>query len=202
MISRGLWRSRPSFDLLRPHHARRHDDAQRRDVPPVGLGVEGAQDGLGERVADDRGGVDAVALHVVEELLGAEVATLHRGDRPADHQVADGVEQPGAVHQRRCGHVARAGLVDPFGDGLEVLFGRHALLVVRVEHAEQVVLAPHHTLGHAGGAAGVEQQEVVARCGPRARCTLSSVPAAAASSYGVAHSGHGPDPSSTQSHSA
>ena len=107
-----------------------------------------------------------MALHVVEELLGAEVAALHRGDRPADHQVADRVEQPGAVHQRRGGHVARARLGDPVGDGLEVLLGWHALLVVRVEHAEQVVLAPHDALGHAGGAAGVEQQEVVARSAP------------------------------------
>ena len=39
------------------------------------------------------------------------------------------------------------------------------------EHVEQVVLAPHHALGHAGGAAGVEQQQVVAASGPRAPST-------------------------------
>ena len=82
---------------------------------------------------------------------------------PADHQVADGVEQPGAVHQRCHGHVPRARLGDPVGNGLEILFGWHSLLVVRVEHPEQIVLAPHDPLGHAGGATRVEQQEVIAR---------------------------------------
>ena len=37
------------------------------------------------------------------------------------------------------------------------------------EHVEQVVLAPHHALGDAGGAAGVEQQQVVARALDRRR---------------------------------
>ena len=102
----------------------------------------------------------------IEELLGAEVAALHGGDAAADHQVADHVEQSGAVHQRGRRHVAGAGLGDPAAHGVEVLFGWHPLLVVRVEHAEQVGLAPHHTLGHAGRAAGVEQQQMVAAATP------------------------------------
>ena len=36
-----------------------------------------------------------------------------------------------------------------------------------VEDDEEVVLAPHHALGHPGGAAGVEQEEVVAVASPR-----------------------------------
>jgi hypothetical protein len=42
------------------------------------------------------------------------------------------------------------------------------LLVVGVERAEHVVLAPHHALRHPGGAARVDQQQVVARTTPRA----------------------------------
>ena len=38
------------------------------------------------------------------------------------------------------------------------------------EHVEQVVLAPHHALRHAGGAAGVEQQQVVAAAAPAVGC--------------------------------
>ena len=34
------------------------------------------------------------------------------------------------------------------------------------QHLEQVLLAPHHPLGHAGGAAGVHEQQVVARAAP------------------------------------
>ncbi len=154
--------------LLRPHDTGRHDHPQRRDVPAVRVGVECPKDRLGERVADDRRRVDAVALHGVEELLGAEVTALHRGDRAPDHQVAEGVEQPRAVHQRCGGHVARARLHDALGHGIEILFGGHPLLVVGVEHPEQVVLTPHHALGHAGRTAGVEQQEVIAAASPGA----------------------------------
>ncbi len=95
-----------------------------------------------------------------------EVPTDHRGDAAADHQVADRVEQSGAVHQRRSGHVARPGLADTFLGRSQILLRRQAFAVVGVEHAEQVVLPPHHALGHAGGAAGVEQQEVVPRSTP------------------------------------
>ena len=44
MMSRGLWRRRPCLGLGAPHHARRHDHPQARDVPAVRLGVEGAED--------------------------------------------------------------------------------------------------------------------------------------------------------------
>ena len=50
--------------------------------------------------------------------------------------------------------------------GLAVLDGRDE---GADEGAEQVVLAPHHALGHARGATGVEQQQVVAAAAPRAR---------------------------------
>ena len=106
-------------------------------------------------------------LDRVEQLGRIEPAPLHGDDAAADHQVAERVEQPGAVHQRRRGQVARPGLDDPCGCRAEVLLRRQALLVRRVEGAEQVVLAPHDALRHAGGAARVEQQEVIAGAAPR-----------------------------------
>ncbi len=200
MISRSLWRSRPCLGLLRPHDARRHDDPQRGDVPSVGFGVEGPQDGLGERVADDRGRVDPVDLHVVEELLGAEVATLHGRDRAADHQVADRVEEARAVHQRRGRHVARAGLADAFGDRVEILLGwacacgcwRRARRRGRPGATSPPWASRWCRRCRAAGGGRPSGPTGPARC---RRCRPG-----AAASYGVAQSGHGPDPSSTQSH--
>ena len=158
----------PVLALLRPDHTGRHDHAQRRDVPSVGLGVQGPQDRLGERVADDRDRVDLIALDRAEQLGRIEVPVLHRGDRSTDHQRADRVEQTCAVHQGRSGKPLGAGLDDSFADGIEVLFGRHAALVVGIEGAEHVVLTPHHTLRHPGRATGVEQKQVIATAPPRA----------------------------------
>jgi hypothetical protein len=38
------------------------------------VGIEGAEDGLGERVAHDGDGVHALGLDLVEQLLRVEVA--------------------------------------------------------------------------------------------------------------------------------
>jgi hypothetical protein len=121
------------------------------------------------RITDDRGRVDGVPLDAVEELGGIEVTPLECGDAAADHQVADRVEHPRAVHQRRGGQVARPWFDDPVAGRVEVLFGRHAALVGRVERAEHVVLAPHDALRHPGRTAGVQEDQVVARPSPRAR---------------------------------
>ena len=69
--------------------------------------------------------------------------------------------------------------------------------MVSVEAADQVVLAPHHALGHAGRAAGVQDVQVVGRAAPR-RDGATRGRAVAACSYGMAQSGQAPVPSSTQ----
>ena len=166
MIRRELCRSRPALVCGRPDHATRHHHAQRRDVPPIGFGVERAQDRLGERIPDDRHAVDAVLLHRVEQLDGIEVAPGHRDDGPAEREVPHRVERPRAVHQRCSGQVARPWL-------------RHARVVrvparrvgerlprCRVEASDQIVLSPHHALRHAGGPAGEQDVEVVRRPAP------------------------------------
>ena len=111
-------------------------------------------------------------LDRVEEFGSVEVATLERGDAPAHHQVADRVEHPRPVHQRCCGQVPRARLEHAFAGRVEILLGRHPPLVRRVERSEDVVLTPHHALGHSGRATGVEQDQVVAGSTPRARHVL------------------------------
>ena len=201
MISRSLWRSRPGLGRRRPDHAARHDHPQRRDVPAVRLGVEGPQDRLGEGVADDR--------HRVDPLVPRRCRAARR-DRsggpvivttlPPTIRLDSALNSPVPCISGAAGRLRGPGLVTRSVAAVEVLLRREALAVGRVEGAEQVVLAPHHALRHAGRAAGVEQHEVVAGAAPRPGARGPSVGVAAAASYGVAQSGHGPLPSSTHSH--
>ena len=66
----------------------------------------------------------------------------------------------------------------------------------RVRMCVEIGVAPHHALRHAGGAARVEEDEVVATATPR-RAGARVVAAAAACSYGTAQSGTASVPSST-----
>ena len=68
----------------------------------------------------------------------------------------------GDDHHRRA-----LGRRDAGGDlgGVGGRSGAGERVAARAEHVEQVVLAPHHALRHAGRAAGVEQQQVVAARG-------------------------------------
>ena len=68
-----------------------------------------------------------------------------------------------------------AGSAPPVGvERVDDLLGRRDRRVAEVpaaERAEEDVLgAPHHALGHAGGAAGVEDVEVVGGAGPEVAC--------------------------------
>ena len=71
----------------------------------------------------------------------------------------------GAVHQGRGGDgdgVFRgAGALGGFVEAVDRRDPQHGVAAA-AQHLEQVVLPPHHALGHAGGAAGVEDQQVVA----------------------------------------
>ena len=80
-------------------------------------------------------------------------------------------ERAGHQHhrQRRVGVDASHQLID-VGRGRSTGNG----VAARTEHVEQIVLAPHHTLGHTGGAAGVEQQQVVAAAPPTNRRRLGA----------------------------
>ena len=67
-----------------PHHARRDDQPQRREVPArPGSRSSALQHRLGERVADDRRAVDAAALSTVDESSAAsKLCAVERDDAP------------------------------------------------------------------------------------------------------------------------
>ena len=90
---------------------------------------------------------------------------------PSEHRL-ERRERAGAVHQRRRGQVhavsrrrrrSRSRSRRRLRPALRAASRRRAGTVARREHAAQVLVAPHHALRHAGGAAGVEEVEVVAR---------------------------------------
>ena len=88
MISRGLWRSRPSLvsgDHITPDETMtRSDEMSHRS----GSASSARRIGLANASPTIEIAVDAVALDRVEQLVGVEVAARHRDDRAADHQVA------------------------------------------------------------------------------------------------------------------
>ena len=139
----------------------------------LGFGlVERAQHRLRERVADDRHLGDPALLHHAPELVRVEVAGLERHDRAADRHGLERGEGAGAVHERRRRevHGDPARVDDPLRDRAGG-FGAadHRLAVEGIhaleQHADEVFVAPHHTLGHARGPAGVEEVVVVAAAG-------------------------------------
>jgi hypothetical protein len=108
--------------------------------------------------------VTRLASMASKHRLCAEVADEHHG--VALEEKPQRAPLGGAVHQRRGvqrhhWRVGCSGLVGQFlavGDPF-VGVGVHPA----AERIEHVLVAPHHPLGHAGGAAGVEHVEVVAR---------------------------------------
>ncbi len=125
----------------------------------LGLALELLDQRAGHRVAGHEDQLHALALDQLPGALGVEL-------RLEDRQVAGEQvhQQPGlgaAVHQRaeREGdHPRVGGLL-----GLVVLLQRLAGVEVdaAAEHPPEVLVAPHHALGEAGGAAGVDDVQVV-----------------------------------------
>ena len=167
-IRRSLWRSSPSlvsFDHITPDEMiTRSDEMSQRS----GSASRARRIGLAKASPTIVIDFTRSCFDGVEQLDRVEAGGRQRDDRPAGRQRRQRVEQAGAVHQRgrragcagracRCARVERrrrrrraAGAV------------RSTARALRIE----VVLAPHHALGHAGRAAGVEQQEVVAASAP------------------------------------
>src|SRR5205085_1617977 len=109
---------------------------------------------------------DTLALDGGEEFDWVEAAGGEGDDTAAQRQRGDGGERARAVHERAGGETHRARLAsEAVSHGVEVLFGR----VVQCRLAEggvEIVVAPHHAFGHAGGATGVEEVKVVAAAAP------------------------------------
>ncbi len=84
-------------------------------------------------------------------------------DLLAEVEGDEGGERRGAVHQRRGGEEdeALAARGHPLRQFLGALHGFAGRRAAAEAGEEQVLLAPHHALGHAGGAAGVDDDLVV-----------------------------------------
>ncbi len=184
----------PLLGLLAPHHPGRNDAHQAGQVPPSGFCVERGQDGLGEGVAHDDETVHLPGLDRVEQLTRAELASGEGHDLSALAQALHGGEGPGPVHERArgeqgharpVGHQFGADLVDP-------PVGRVAPEAPAVEAGEEVVLAPHHALGHPGGPAGVEHVEVVGAATPGGPDPLVPARTAGSGRLGGLAVGNGP----------
>ena len=149
---------------LAPHDTRGDQGDERRQLPPVGLGVHGPHHGLGEGVADDRHGVDRLGVDHVQHLDRVVVAARRDDDGAPGGQGHERGEPAGAVHERAGRQMSQAALVDHVADRGEVgLVDREGRVGGPDDALDQVVLPPHDALGHPGGAPGVEHQQVVAR---------------------------------------
>jgi hypothetical protein len=136
---------------------------ERRDVDVVLHLLERVGERARHCIAGDADDVHLVLLHEAPRLLGVELVDDDRGVALA--RDAEDRELPGTVHERRDGQ-ADAALRDRSVDLVaRRRRSRDPLAVQRVDTSSErvvhVFLAPHHTLGQAGGPAGVEEIHVV-----------------------------------------
>ena len=148
------------------------DDGDARQVVAARVGVEVLEHRPGERLADDHDVGGPAPLDRREQLR-----RRRSGGRPATTTAPPPVI---AMSAENCPVPCISGQATIIIGGVIAAGGRarrprstsaagpvpSSGLPPRAEHVEQVVLAPHHALRHAGRAAGVEQQQVVAVAGP------------------------------------
>ncbi len=152
-----------------PPHRVRHDRAgrrhaeQRRAVDVLQRTAQRVDQGPQHRVAHQRDAADPLLLQGPQHFLGHELAVDH--DPLPEVEADERREGGGAVHQRGRGEEGdpRAAGRDPLGEFLRLLHrltGRGAPAETR---EEQILLPPHHSLGHPGRTAGVDDELVVGR---------------------------------------
>ena len=157
----GEVRKQPTLDRRGEHDPRRRDRSQRRQVPTVGLALEGVEQRAREHIADDGEDGDALARHRIPHVLHVESLTVDQHHRARAGKRRQRGEQPGAMHERRGRQRGRATL--PRACGVQRIWHLRLLRVrLRPERAVDVVVAPHHALGQSGGAAGVQEDQIVA----------------------------------------
>ena len=172
MASAGMWSIRPCFtsaENIAPDEIIRR---RRREVPAVGLVVEGAQQRLGEGVADDDEVLHALALDGVPQLDRVEAHDPARSTAvppnrwgtiiPSQQPVpcisggpdiaTNGV--PASIHLPRRGRAARRRR----SIGARPIIGGYERRKNAVNSPQRV----HDALRHPGGATGVEDVDVVA----------------------------------------
>ena len=118
--------------------------------------------GARHRVADDRHRVDALALGDLPHQVGVEARDQH--DLVAPVEADEDRQLRGTVDQRRDRelHDLRVARERVLRDLLRLLDRIAERVAAAHPGEEQVFLAPHDALGHAGRAARVDDEQVVA----------------------------------------
>ena len=125
-------------------------------------GIKRAQQRPAKGIADDDSIVAAQPLAGFHCLFGVEVVAGDGHHRAAARQRADRDDHAGAVHQWRQHQTAVAATA--MADVVELVGKTVGRITTRVGRGAHVAphggLFPHYPLGHAGGAAGIDEQHV------------------------------------------
>ena len=120
---------------------------------------------LAHGVPGDHHRVDTLLADEPPDLVRVEAG--HEHDLGADEALTHDAPLRGAVHERRHRqvHHGAPGPLPRHHGRVGDPFVRHRVRAA-AERVEDVLVPPDHPLGHARGAAGIEDVEVVARAGP------------------------------------
>ena len=149
---------------------RRRDHQQAREVPAAGFASSASSIGLAKASPTMTTHVDPLPFDLVQQFDRVEVARRQGDDAPPGVRCAiETAAAPVPCISGQAGRVTarrRCRALRPARRR-----GRRRRWTApswRWRAPREVVLAPHHALGHAGGAAGVEHVEVVAVAAPGA----------------------------------
>ena len=151
------------LDRRREERRRGDHGDQRREVVGGARVVERLDQGLGHGVAGDHQRVDPLPFDQPPHVVGLELG--HQDDLGADEALPHDRPLGGAVHERCDGQEGQRRRPGPSPPSPRA----PATLVLAMgsdpaaQGVEDVLVPPDHALGHAGGAAGVEDVAVVGR---------------------------------------
>ena len=152
------------LDRCREERGRRRHRQQRRQVVVRARLVERLDQRLAHGVAGDHHRVGLLRLDQAPHVVGVELRHQHR---PVAHEaLAHDAPLRGPVHQGGDGEEGQLAAPSLLDHLLGLLHpGVGGRVDAATEGVEDVLVAPHHALGHPGGPAGVEDVVVVARPG-------------------------------------
>ena len=122
--------------------------------------------GARESIPDDRHGDHPLAFHGAPDVVWIQTLDFILNDhRPADMPHIERHPMRGPMHERRCGQSPNSLSTPDLIQERRKTLGR----LPRKRSQENIFLSPEHALGHARGAAGIQDIEVVLGQGPGRR---------------------------------